>query len=174
MAKHGMLGRLQSSPALAGQNLCGETGHFQWLSCWHARRAELLRGPLYYVLVLMAATTLYWRESPIGVVAFSLMCGGDGMGPSWDPLMSQCLACCCIKCVSTGCVDPDWQRLDRWQQEHKGRSARNVALLCQHDACAWMLLHGCVSAGCIDPDCQRLDCWQHRSMGARLPKYSAF
>ncbi len=42
-------------------------------------RAELLRGPLYYVLVLLAATTLYWRDSPVGVVAFSLMCGGDGL-----------------------------------------------------------------------------------------------
>ena len=42
-------------------------------------RSELLRGPLYYVLVLMAATTVYWRESPVGVVAMSLMCGGDGL-----------------------------------------------------------------------------------------------
>ncbi len=41
---------------------------------WVTRRGELLRGPLYYVLVLMAATTVYWRESPVGVVAFSLMC----------------------------------------------------------------------------------------------------
>jgi dolichol kinase len=22
---------------------------------------------------------VYWRESPVGVVAFSLMCGGDGL-----------------------------------------------------------------------------------------------
>ena len=44
-----------------------------------ACRSELLRGPLYYVLVLMAATTTYWRESPVGVVAMSLMCGGDGL-----------------------------------------------------------------------------------------------
>ena len=42
-------------------------------------RSELLRGPLYYVLVLMAATTVYWRDSPVGVVAMSLMCGGDGL-----------------------------------------------------------------------------------------------
>ncbi len=42
-------------------------------------RSELLRGPLYYVLVLMAATVVYWRDSPVGVVAMSLMCGGDGL-----------------------------------------------------------------------------------------------
>lgn len=44
-----------------------------------ARRAELLRGPLYYVLVLLGTTLVYWRESPVGVVVFSLMCGGDGL-----------------------------------------------------------------------------------------------
>ncbi|KAK9902215.1 hypothetical protein WJX75_007878 [Coccomyxa subellipsoidea] len=42
-------------------------------------RAELLRGPLYYVLVLLGTTLVYWRESPVGVVVFSLMCGGDGL-----------------------------------------------------------------------------------------------
>ncbi|BDA48202.1 probable phytol kinase, chloroplastic [Coccomyxa sp. Obi] len=42
-------------------------------------RAELLRGPLYYVLVLLGATLVYWRESPVGVAVFSLMCGGDGL-----------------------------------------------------------------------------------------------
>ncbi len=26
---------------------------------------ELLRGPLYYVLVLVAATLVFWRESPV-------------------------------------------------------------------------------------------------------------
>jgi hypothetical protein len=29
------------------------------------RRMELLRGPLYYVLVLVAATLVFWRESPV-------------------------------------------------------------------------------------------------------------
>ena len=37
------------------------------------------RGPLYYVIVLVAATALYWRGSPVGLVAASLMCGGDGL-----------------------------------------------------------------------------------------------
>lgn len=35
-----------------------------------ADRAELLRGPLYYVLVLLGATLFFWRESPVGVVSF--------------------------------------------------------------------------------------------------------
>ncbi|KAK9821980.1 hypothetical protein WJX81_001211 [Elliptochloris bilobata] len=42
-------------------------------------RLELLRGPLYYVLVLIAGTLVFWRESPVGLVAISLMCGGDGL-----------------------------------------------------------------------------------------------
>jgi len=29
-------------------------------------RRELLRGPLYYVLILVAVTLVYWRESPVG------------------------------------------------------------------------------------------------------------
>lgn len=40
---------------------------------------ELLRGPLYYTIVLMAVTAVYWRESPVGLVITALMCGGDGL-----------------------------------------------------------------------------------------------
>ncbi|XP_076940098.1 putative phytol kinase 1, chloroplastic [Bidens hawaiensis] len=40
---------------------------------------ELLRGPLYYVLMLILSTIVFWRESPIGVVSISMMCGGDGI-----------------------------------------------------------------------------------------------
>lgn len=28
--------------------------------------AELLRGPLYYAIVLLAVTLFYWRSSPVG------------------------------------------------------------------------------------------------------------
>ena len=42
-------------------------------------RAELLRGPLYYVLILAAVTVLYWRESAAGLLVIALMCGGDGL-----------------------------------------------------------------------------------------------
>ncbi|XP_077220258.1 phytol kinase 1 VTE5 [Tasmannia lanceolata] len=39
---------------------------------------ELLRGPLYYVLILMISALIFWRESPVGVVSLSMMSGGDG------------------------------------------------------------------------------------------------
>ncbi|KAK9792969.1 hypothetical protein WJX73_002678 [Symbiochloris irregularis] len=42
-------------------------------------KGELLRGPLYYVLVLLAATLTLWRTSPVPAVALALMCGGDGL-----------------------------------------------------------------------------------------------
>ncbi|KAG1327116.1 Phytol kinase 1, chloroplastic [Cocos nucifera] len=39
---------------------------------------ELLRGPLYYVMVLMFCSVVFWRESPVGVVSLAMMSGGDG------------------------------------------------------------------------------------------------
>ncbi|KAK9124009.1 hypothetical protein Sjap_013611 [Stephania japonica] len=39
---------------------------------------ELLRGPLYYVLILILCSILFWRESPIGMISLAMMCGGDG------------------------------------------------------------------------------------------------
>eukprot|EP00262_Sarcandra_glabra_P017713 TRINITY_DN615_c0_g1_i1.p1 TRINITY_DN615_c0_g1~~TRINITY_DN615_c0_g1_i1.p1 ORF type:complete len:287 (+),score=18.33 TRINITY_DN615_c0_g1_i1:226-1086(+) len=39
---------------------------------------ELLKGPLYYVLILMFCVLIFWRESPVGVISLSMMCGGDG------------------------------------------------------------------------------------------------
>jgi phytol kinase len=41
-------------------------------------RREILRGPLFYGIVFVALTILYWRATPIGMVALMLMCGGDG------------------------------------------------------------------------------------------------
>uniref|UniRef100_A0A5B6YX18 phytol kinase n=1 Tax=Davidia involucrata TaxID=16924 RepID=A0A5B6YX18_DAVIN len=40
---------------------------------------ELLRGPLYYVLILILCALVFWRESPIGVISLAMMCGGDGV-----------------------------------------------------------------------------------------------
>ncbi len=42
-------------------------------------RQELLRGPLLYIGIVTAVTLLFWRESPVGLMVLSLMCGGDGM-----------------------------------------------------------------------------------------------
>lgn len=40
---------------------------------------ELLRGPLYYVLILIICALAFWRDSPVGVISLSMMCGGDGI-----------------------------------------------------------------------------------------------
>ncbi|KAG0454805.1 hypothetical protein HPP92_023755 [Vanilla planifolia] len=39
---------------------------------------ELLRGPLYYVVVLMFCAIFFWRESPVGIISVAMMSGGDG------------------------------------------------------------------------------------------------
>lgn len=40
---------------------------------------EILRGPLFYGLMFVVLTLLYWKASPIGIVALMMMCGGDGI-----------------------------------------------------------------------------------------------
>jgi phytol kinase len=42
-------------------------------------RREILRGPLYYGIIFVLLTVLYWRDSPIGITALMVMCGGDGL-----------------------------------------------------------------------------------------------
>ena len=42
-------------------------------------RREILRGPLYYGLVFVVCTLVFWRTSPVGILALMLMCGGDGL-----------------------------------------------------------------------------------------------
>jgi len=42
-------------------------------------RGEILRGPLYYGIIFVLVTVLYWLETPTGMVALMLVCGGDGM-----------------------------------------------------------------------------------------------
>lgn len=42
-------------------------------------RREILRGPLFYGIVFVALTIIYWKDSPIGMVGLMLMCGGDGL-----------------------------------------------------------------------------------------------
>ena len=42
-------------------------------------RREILRGPLFYGVVFVICTLLFWRESPVGIMALMLMCGGDGL-----------------------------------------------------------------------------------------------
>ena len=42
-------------------------------------RREILYGPLFYGIVFVVMTLLYWKTTPIGMVALMLMCGGDGL-----------------------------------------------------------------------------------------------
>ncbi len=40
---------------------------------------EILRGPLYYGIVFVLMTLIFWKDSPVGIIALMLMCGGDGI-----------------------------------------------------------------------------------------------
>src|SRR5262245_52991417 len=40
---------------------------------------EILRGPLFYGIVFVVLTVIYWKDSPIGITALMMMCGGDGI-----------------------------------------------------------------------------------------------
>jgi phytol kinase len=40
---------------------------------------EILRGPLLYGIIFVVLTIIYWYDTPIGIVALMLMCGGDGL-----------------------------------------------------------------------------------------------
>lgn len=42
-------------------------------------RREILRGPLYYGIAFVMLTLVFWKSSPIGIVALMLLCGGDGL-----------------------------------------------------------------------------------------------
>ena len=40
---------------------------------------EILRGPVYYGVVFVILTVLFWLDHPAGVIALSLLCAGDGV-----------------------------------------------------------------------------------------------
>ena len=42
-------------------------------------RLEILRGPLFYGIMFVVLTIAFWKDSPIGMTALMLMCGGDGI-----------------------------------------------------------------------------------------------
>ncbi len=42
-------------------------------------RREILRGPLYYGIIFVLLTIIFWKTSPVGIVGLMLMCGGDGL-----------------------------------------------------------------------------------------------
>lgn len=40
---------------------------------------EILYGPLYYGLVFVLLTIIFWLHQPAGIIALMLLCGGDGL-----------------------------------------------------------------------------------------------
>src|SRR5512146_1195274 len=42
-------------------------------------RKEILKGPLFYGIAFVLLTVVFWKSSPLGIVALMMMCGGDGL-----------------------------------------------------------------------------------------------
>jgi len=40
---------------------------------------EILRGPLFYGIMFVLMTVIFWKDSPVGMTALMIMCGGDGI-----------------------------------------------------------------------------------------------
>ncbi len=40
---------------------------------------EILKGPLYYGIMFVIVTLVFWKDSPVGMIALMMMCGGDGI-----------------------------------------------------------------------------------------------
>lgn len=64
--------------ALVGTGLIQDEAAVKAMSRTGDRR-EILRGPLFYGIVFVAITLIYWKDSLIGIPALMMMCGGDGI-----------------------------------------------------------------------------------------------
>jgi phytol kinase len=64
--------------ALVGLGVMNDEASVKAMSRTGDRR-EILRGPLFYGIVFVVMTLVYWKDSPIGMTALMLMCGGDGL-----------------------------------------------------------------------------------------------
>ena len=63
---------------LVGSGVIKDEGAVSAMSRTGDRR-EILRGPLYYGLVFIGLTIFFWRDTPVGIIALMLLCGGDGL-----------------------------------------------------------------------------------------------
>src|SRR5215208_236021 len=63
--------------ALVGTGLLKDEAAVKAMSRTGDRR-EILRGPLFYGIMFVAITLVYWKDSLIGIPALMMMCGGDG------------------------------------------------------------------------------------------------
>jgi phytol kinase len=68
--------------ALVGTGVIKDPAAVQSMSRSGDRR-EILRGPLYYGIVFVLITLVYWYDHPAGIVALMLLCGGDGLADIW-------------------------------------------------------------------------------------------
>ena len=64
--------------ALVGSGIISDPSAVTAMSRTGDRR-EILRGPLFYGVVFVALTLIFWRNSPVGMVALMVLCGGDGL-----------------------------------------------------------------------------------------------
>jgi phytol kinase len=64
--------------ALVGTGIINDEAAVKAMSRTGDRR-EILRGPLFYGLLFIAITLIYWKDSLIGIPALMIMCGGDGI-----------------------------------------------------------------------------------------------
>src|SRR5215208_4828976 len=64
--------------ALVGTGLLKDEAAVKAMSRTGDRR-EILRGPLFYGIMFVAMTLIYWKDSLIGIPALMMMCGGDGI-----------------------------------------------------------------------------------------------
>jgi phytol kinase len=42
-------------------------------------KREILRGPLFYGIAFVVLTVWFWKDTPIGIIALMILCGGDGL-----------------------------------------------------------------------------------------------
>ena len=64
--------------ALVGLGIMKDEASIKAMSRTGDRR-EILRGPLYYGIMFVLLTIIFWKDSPNGMVALMVMCGGDGI-----------------------------------------------------------------------------------------------
>ena len=64
--------------ALVGTGVLNDEAAVKAMSRTGDRR-EILRGPLFYGIMFVAITLIYWKDSLIGIPALMMMCGGDGI-----------------------------------------------------------------------------------------------
>ncbi len=64
--------------ALVGTGLLKDEAAVKAMSRTGDRR-EILFGPLFYGIVFVLVTLVYWKDSLIGIPALMMMCGGDGV-----------------------------------------------------------------------------------------------